>query len=201
MRTDYAYTILSPVFEKYSFAKKIQWSGSRSHAGFRNRYRDHAPVSVGGRARVWIFHNSVLWFIATSVIFHRAAYEIKWLIAREKERWRMRPSEEEREGERERALKGGRRTPAAPSHDVGEPCIMSWPHYLSTTICPLLSVSLSRSFHLAPLFSLFLSIPSSIPVFISLSYTHSLFSLRLARRRVYASLRERERKTLKEKRD
>lgn len=111
MRTGYtAYTILSPVFEKSNFGpkqKKQKKSSDPDHDRTRafESYRDHAPVSVGGRARVWIFHNSVLWFIATSVIFHRAAYEIKWLIAREKERWRMRPSEEKGERERE----GGKR--------------------------------------------------------------------------------------------
>lgn len=84
--------------------------------------------------------------------------------------------EKKRKRERERALKGGRRTPAAPSHDVGEPCIMSWPHYLSTTICPLLPVSPSRFSYLA---SLPLPSPSSIPIFISLSYKYSFAFLSL----------------------
>lgn len=73
---------------------------------FRKLSRSRA-VSVGGRVRVWIFHNSVLWFIATSVIFHRVAYEIKWLIAREKER-RLSENVRERESEREREKQGER---------------------------------------------------------------------------------------------
>lgn len=109
-------------------------------------------------------------------------------------------TEIERKRERERALKGGRRTPAAPSHDVGEPCIMSWPHYFSTTICPLLlSILLSHFPYLAPLF-LFLCLHSFIHPYIHLSLSstsiHPVFSLRLARRRVYESIyvKEKERR-------
>lgn len=112
-------------------------------------------------------------------------------------RWREK-RKRKREKERERALKGGRRTPAALSHDVGEPCIMSWPHYLSTTICLLLPVSPCHSSYLAP--SLSLSIPSFIPVYISLSYKYS-FAFLSSRADVFMRLftHERERETSKEK--
>lgn len=88
-------------------------------------------------------------------------------------RWR-----EKRKRKRERALKGGRRTPAALSHDVGEPCIMSWPHYLSTTICLPLLVSPCRSSYLAPSLALSLFRHSFPCTSHSLINTHSLFSPR-----------------------
>lgn len=91
----------------------------------------------------------------------------------------------------------------APSHDVGEPCIMSWPHYLSTTICSLFVVSsfslllprltllhflsffLCRSFFFAP------SIPSRIPAFIPLARSQILSVLRLSFSSTDAFMRER----------
>jgi len=99
-----------------------------------------------------------------------------------------REKKERGKGKRERALKSGRRTPAAPSHDVGEPCIMSWPHYLSTTICPLLLVSPSRSSYLFFFLSFSLLLHSSSYSFHSLISTHSLFYLCVARRCVYTSV-------------
>lgn len=93
----------------------------------------------------------------------------------------------------------------APSHDVGEPCIMSWPHYLSTTICSLFVVS-SFSLLLPPLtllhfLSFFLSLSlfllcslNSLPqprVYLSLARSQILSVLRLSFSSTDAFMRER----------